>query len=86
MPTTISFRTQESKRDELDQIADSLDRDRTWVLNEAIDRYLDLHRWQLERVKKSIATVKGGRTLTTVEVRARLAGRGSKARDAKAAK
>lgn len=44
MSVTLNFRTEESKRDEIDRIAKSLDRDRTWVLNEAVSNYLDLHR------------------------------------------
>jgi predicted transcriptional regulator len=70
--THISFRTEESKCSELDKLAESMDRDRSWVINEAIDSYLELHRWQLERIEKGIAASKAGRTLSTEEVLQRI--------------
>jgi len=70
--THLSFRTEESKCSELDKLAKSMDRDRSWVINEAIDSYLELHRWQLERIEKGIAASKAGRTLSTEEVLQRI--------------
>jgi predicted transcriptional regulator len=81
--TTLSFRTEEEKRDELDKIAKQLDRDRSWVLNDAIDRYLQLQRWHLERIEKGIQDVQEGRTYSTAQLRTRFARRIS--RDAKKA-
>lgn len=73
MSTTINvtFRTETGKRDELDRLAKSLDRDRSYLLNEAVDQYLDLHRWQLEQVEKGIADIKAGRFKSLDEVRAK---------------
>jgi predicted transcriptional regulator len=73
MSVTLNFRTEESKRDEIDRIAKSLDRDRTWVLNEAVSNYLDLHRWQLEHIENGMRNQAEGRTYSTAEARARLA-------------
>jgi predicted transcriptional regulator len=73
--TTLSFRTNEKKRDEIDKIAAQLDRDRSWVLNDAIDRYLELQRWHLERIDKGIRDAKEGRTFSTDQLRARFARR-----------
>lgn len=74
MPTvSLSFRTAETTRDTLDQIAKLVDRNRNWLINEAIENYLELHRWQIEQIEKSIRhTESGGRTYSTQEVRARL--------------
>ncbi len=74
MPTvSLSFRTAETTRNALDQIAKSVDRNRNWLINEAIENYLELHRWQIEQIEKSIRhTEAGGRTYSIREVRARL--------------
>ncbi len=71
----MSFRTEEVTRDDLDRIAESLNRNRNWVINEAIDAYLDLHRWQLEHIAQGHRDVEKGRTYSTAQVRARLAKR-----------
>ena len=62
MNTTISFRVEEAKRDELDEIAKFLGQDRTRVLNEAIALYLENRRWQLERVRLATEAADAGRT------------------------
>lgn len=83
---TISFRILDEKKHELDRIAESFDRDRSWVINEAIDSYLDLNRWQLDHIDKAIRNADaGGRTYSTEEIRERLAKRSAAARK-KAAK
>lgn len=71
--TNISFRAEDATRDELDEIAASMDRDRSWVINEAITNYLELHRWQRAKIEAGIAATNAGRTLSTEEVRDRLA-------------
>lgn len=51
---TITFRLDPEKREALDEIAVGLDRDRTYVLNEAIELYLELHRWQVAHILEGI--------------------------------
>lgn len=51
---TITFRLNPEKREALDEIAAGLDRDRTYVLNEAIELYLELHRWQIAHILEGI--------------------------------
>jgi predicted transcriptional regulator len=80
MSTTISFRTEEAKRDELDRLAEALDRDRSWVINDAIEHYLDLQRWQMHEIEKGIVDTDAGRTLSTEQVRDLLASRNTAAR------
>ena len=52
--TTISFLIDDKKRKALDHIAKSLDRDRSYILNEAIASYLDFNQWQSERIQKGL--------------------------------
>jgi len=67
----VTFRTEAQKRDELDRLAKSLDRDRSYLLNEAVDQYLELHRWQLKQIDKGLADIKAGRFKSLEEVRAK---------------
>lgn len=71
--TTITFRLDSDKREALDAIADVADRDRSYVLTEAIDAYLDTHRWQIERIKEGLGQAKAGRFASEREVRKALA-------------
>ena len=52
---TISFRLESEKVSALDALADSLDRDRTYLLAEAVQAYLDTQQWQLEQIRAGIA-------------------------------
>ncbi len=42
-----AFVWERRKREALDAVASALDRDRSYVINEAIEAYLDIHRWQM---------------------------------------
>ncbi len=67
---TISFRLDGEKRDALDAIATVLDRDRSYVLNEAIDAYLEVHQWQIEHIKAGIRQADQGKFASKAEVAA----------------
>lgn len=58
--TTITFRLDTVKREALDNITAVSGRGRSDVLNEAIDAYLDAHRWQIEHIKKGLRQAKSG--------------------------
>lgn len=69
---TISFRLDEDKIEALDGLAANVDRDRTYLLNEAVDNYLELQAYHAGLVKEGLKAVKEGRTLEIAEVRARI--------------
>jgi predicted transcriptional regulator len=71
--TSITFRTDLAKRETLDEIARSMDRNRNWILNEAVDQYIEHKRWQLEEIAKGIADSDAGRSHSMEEVRAHFA-------------
>jgi predicted transcriptional regulator len=75
MSVTFSVRTEEETRDQIDKIAESLDRNRNWVINEAIRNYLELHSWQLQKIQRGLEDVKAGRTTSHEQVFARMEGR-----------
>ncbi|RAM50977.1 MAG: CopG family transcriptional regulator [Hapalosiphonaceae cyanobacterium JJU2] len=64
----ITFRLDSEKRALLDTIAAGLDRDRTYILNEAVDIYLDLYKWQVAEIEAGIKEADAGDFATDEEV------------------
>ncbi|RAM48535.1 MAG: CopG family transcriptional regulator [Hapalosiphonaceae cyanobacterium JJU2] len=56
----VTFRLESEKRKVIDAIAAGLDRDRTYVLNEAVDIYLDLYRWQVAEIEAGLHEAEKG--------------------------
>jgi predicted transcriptional regulator len=67
---TISFRLESDKVSALDALADSLDRDRTYLLSEAVQAYLDTQAWQLEQIRAGLADADAGRVVEHRTVKA----------------
>jgi RHH-type rel operon transcriptional repressor/antitoxin RelB len=72
---TISFRLETEKKNKLDAIAATVDRDRSYLLNEAIDAYLEVHEWQIEHIREGIRQADAGRFASKAEVAAAFARR-----------
>ena len=51
----ITFRLDHTKREALDAIAKELDRDRSYLLNEAIENYIEIYKWQIAEINLAIA-------------------------------
>jgi len=66
----ITVRLDRSKKRALDAIATGLERDRTYVLNQAIDAYLETHRWQLAHLKEGLRQAQRKQFCQDSEVRA----------------
>jgi predicted transcriptional regulator len=66
---TISFRLDSEKVDALDVLAKALDRDRTYLLNEAVSAYLDVQQWQMEHITASIKQADAGRLIDHGEIK-----------------
>ena len=60
---TISFRLEADKVSALDELAQFLDRDRTYLLAEAVQAYLDLQQWHLEQIRAGIAEADAGKVI-----------------------
>jgi predicted transcriptional regulator len=54
----------------LDQIAESQDRDRAWLMKRAIDDYVAHERWRIEDIRKAIAEADAGDFASDKEVAA----------------
>lgn len=70
---TISFRLDAEKVEALDAVAEHTQRDRTFLLNEAVDAWLDLHRYQEQLVAAGMQDAQEGRYVDSAEMRKRLA-------------
>ena len=66
----ITFRLDSGKRAALDEIAAGVDRDRSYLINEAITLYLEMHQWQIEEIHRGIAEADAGDFATEEEVSA----------------
>jgi predicted transcriptional regulator len=56
----MSIAVSPEKQAKLDAIAREAQRSRNWIVNEAIDQYLDLHEWQTRRIQERLARAESG--------------------------
>jgi predicted transcriptional regulator len=69
---TISFRADTSKIDKLDSLAAAQDRSRSYLINEAITNYIELHAYHDTLVRKGLEEMRKGRIVGHEEVVKRL--------------
>ncbi|GAA0595697.1 ribbon-helix-helix protein, CopG family [Craurococcus roseus] len=69
----VTVRLDAEKRAALDALASATDRDRSYLINEAIDAYLSVHRWQIARIEKGVRQAEAGDFATDEEVAAAFA-------------
>ena len=69
---TISFRADAEKIDALDSLAAAQERPRSYLINEAITNYIELHAYQCALVRKGLEEMQKGRVISHEEVAKRL--------------
>jgi predicted transcriptional regulator len=69
---TISFRADAADIDELDALAAAQDRSRSYLINEAIRNYIEVHAYQDALVRQGLAEMRQGRMMGHDEVVKRL--------------
>ncbi|HEY3988649.1 MAG TPA: CopG family transcriptional regulator [Acidobacteriaceae bacterium] len=69
---TVTFRAPGSKIKALDSLAALQQRDRSFVLNEAVDQYLSLNEYHVALIKEGIRQADAGQLIPHEEVRRRL--------------
>jgi len=69
---TVSFRANSEKIDALDSLAAAQDRPRSYLINEAISNYIELHAYQDALVRKGLEDMRKGRVVSHAEVVKRL--------------
>ena len=69
---TISFRAFSETIDALDSLAEAQDRSRSYLINEAITNYIELHAYQDALVRNGLEEMKKGRVVSQEDVVKRL--------------
>jgi len=69
---TISFRAKAEKIDELYELAATRDRSRSYLINEAISNYIELHAYQDALVRQGLGEMRKGGVVGHEEVVKRL--------------
>ncbi len=69
---TVSFRADADKIDALDSLAAAQQRPRSYLINEAITNYIELHAYQDALVRKGLEEMRKGRVVSHDEVVKRL--------------
>lgn len=67
----ITIRT--AKVSEIDALASAMDRSRNYIVNQAIEQYLEANAWQMERIAAGIDAAREGRVIAADEVFAGIA-------------
>ena len=71
---TITFRLPEEKLQALDSVADVQQRDRSFVINEAVTQYLSLHEYHRALIEEGIRQDDAGNVVDHQTVRSMAAG------------
>jgi predicted transcriptional regulator len=66
----FTVRISSELQDRLDAIADAIDRPRSWVVNRALESFVESETWQIEEIKRGLAEADAGEFATDAEVEA----------------
>lgn len=74
MSKVTSIRLNDTTAAQLDELAAALDRPRAWVIEQAIQRYVDEEAWQVLAIKEALAEYRSGKAalIPHSEVEARI--------------
>ncbi|GAB4278119.1 MAG: hypothetical protein Kow0092_33910 [Deferrisomatales bacterium] len=64
-----SVRLDDAVLERLDRLAREMSRPRSWVISQAIERYLDYEEWFLEAVQEGVRAADAGRRIPHAAVR-----------------
>ncbi len=64
----MTVRLEPETRDALDAIAATLDRDRSYVVNQALAAYVETHRWQVEHIQQGLREANAGKFVSQANV------------------
>src|SRR5262245_35566459 len=56
----VTVRMPPDTQKKLGKIAASMDRSRNWLINQAVEQYLELYDWQAEQIRQRLATAENG--------------------------
>ena len=64
----LTVRVSAELQDRLDAIADAIDRPRSWVVNRALEAFVESEAWQIEEIKRGLAEADAGEFASEAEV------------------
>lgn len=64
----ITVRTDKRTVSAIDALAGAMDRSRNYVVNQAIQQYLDANGWQVQRIREGLADARAGRVAPADDV------------------
>jgi len=68
---TTTIRMEDNTLDRIDSMAKSLSRSRTWVINQAIERFLGYEEWFVSEVEAGLNEMQANDLASSEEVKAR---------------
>jgi predicted transcriptional regulator len=66
----VTFRMTEEKKLLIDELATAQDRDRSYIINQALDVYLEVMEWQLAHIEEGLRQAEAGEFADDGEVKA----------------
>jgi predicted transcriptional regulator len=66
----FTIRISSELQDRLDAIAEAIERPRSWVVNRALEAFVETETWQIEEIKRGLAEADAGEFATEAEVAA----------------
>ena len=72
----LSVRISEEKAREIETLAKATDRPKSWLLEQALDAYLETQSWQVARIERGLAEIDRGDAVSHEEVAEWLSGWG----------
>jgi len=67
---SLSLRVDAETAKRLDDLAEATDRSRSWLLENALDAYLETQAWQIARIEQGMAELKEGQSVPHEDVAA----------------
>ncbi len=65
---SLSFRVAKGKAQQLDQLAGAMDRPKSWLLQQALDAYLDVQAWHIAHIEQGRRELREGKGIPHEEV------------------
>ena len=65
----MTVRVESETKQALDTIAATLDRDRSYVVNDALAAYVETHRWQIEHIRRGLREANAGKFVPDREMK-----------------
>jgi predicted transcriptional regulator len=66
--TSLSFRVPKAKAEQVEQLAEAMDRPKSWLLQQALDAYLDVQAWHIAHIEQGRREIREGKGIPHEEI------------------